>query len=346
MSKIECDDCKNNKKSNTYNNEFFNCITCTSNLCPLCKIKHNKTHIIIDYDSKDIICNIHNESFVSYCNKCKKNICMSCINKHKGHDYISFMNILPDFDKLMNEKIDLRKSIDKLKENINEIIIKLNNVGEILEIYYKIFSDLLYNYENKNRNYELIKSINEINNIKVFKELNEINNNNKLLDKCCNILAIYNKINDNKTNNNKEKRYENGKYVGAFKNGLREGKGIMYYNNGRRYEGDWKNDKYEGKGIEYYVNGYRYEGAFKNNKREAKGIMYYNDGDRYDGDWKSNNREGKGIYYYNKDKSNCNKYEGDYKNNVREGKGTEYYNNGNRYEGGEIFFLRVRTANL
>ena len=28
ISKINCDECKENKKSNTYNNEIFKCITC------------------------------------------------------------------------------------------------------------------------------------------------------------------------------------------------------------------------------------------------------------------------------------------------------------------------------
>ena len=32
----------------------------------------------------------------------------------------------------------------------------------------------------------------------------------------------------------------------------KEGKWIMYFNNGRRYEGDWRNDKREGKGIFYF----------------------------------------------------------------------------------------------
>ena len=40
--------------------------------------------------------------------------------------------------------------------------------------------------------------------------------------------------------------------------GIREGKGIMYYNNGDRYEGDWKNDKKEGKGKYYYKNEFYY----------------------------------------------------------------------------------------
>ena len=99
ISKIICEECKENKMSNTYNNKFYKCNNCKINLCPLCYSTHNKEHNIINYDSKDIICNIHKEVFISYCNKCKINICLSCINKHKEHDCISFVNILPDIDK-------------------------------------------------------------------------------------------------------------------------------------------------------------------------------------------------------------------------------------------------------
>ena len=296
--------------SNTFNNKFYKCNNCKINLCRLCYSKHNKEHNIINYDSKDIICNIHKEVFISYCNECKINICLSCINNHKGHDCISFQNILPDIDK-----------------------IKLNKVSENMEIYYRIYNDILNNYENKNRNYELIKSINEINNINIIKDIKEINNDENINDKCCNILNIYNKMINNKINEKKEKIYKNGKYIGSLKNGLREGKGIMYYNNGNRYEGNFKNDKMEGKGIYYFNNGNRYEGDFKNDKAEGKGIYYYNNGqwkgDRYEGDYKNDKREGKGIFYFN----DGSRYEGDWKNDKKEGKGIFYYNNGDREMG-------------
>ena len=42
-----------------------------------------------------------------------------------------------------------------------------------------------------------------------------------------------------------ELNHEYGKYIGNVHNGLPEGKGIMYFNNGDRYEGDWKNGKPE-----------------------------------------------------------------------------------------------------
>ena len=47
---------------------------------------------------------------------------------------------------------------------------------------------------------------------------------------------------------------------------IREGFGIMRYQNNRVYEGSWQNDKRNGKGYERYANGNKYEGQFVNSK--------------------------------------------------------------------------------
>ena len=75
ITKIICNICKENNKGNTYNNEFYKCITCNNNLCPLCKSMHDKNHKIIGYDKRNIVCNIHNDFYAKYCNECNKNIC-------------------------------------------------------------------------------------------------------------------------------------------------------------------------------------------------------------------------------------------------------------------------------
>ena len=41
-SKIICEICNDINKGDAYNNEFYRCITCNKNICPLCKSKHNK----------------------------------------------------------------------------------------------------------------------------------------------------------------------------------------------------------------------------------------------------------------------------------------------------------------
>lgn len=85
------------------------------------------------------------------------------------------------------------------------------------------------------------------------------------------------KKNENET---QTRIYDDGKYIGKFKNVLKEGKGIYYYNNNDRYEGEFKKDMKDRKEIFYYNNGNKYEGYLKYDKREGKGICYYSNGNR------------------------------------------------------------------
>jgi len=86
ISNIKCNKCTIKNKGNTYNNEFYKCLNCNINICPLCKSTHNNEHNIIKYDDKDILCNKHGVTFFGYCNKCKKNICSNCEEEHDNHE--------------------------------------------------------------------------------------------------------------------------------------------------------------------------------------------------------------------------------------------------------------------
>ena len=69
-------------------------------------------------------------------------------------------------------------------------------------------------------------------------------------------------------------------YIGQFKNYLRNGKGIMYYPNGKiMYEGDYVNDKKEGNGKYILKDGSYYIGQFKNDLRNGRGLFYYSNGE-------------------------------------------------------------------
>ena len=82
--------------------------------------------------------------------------------------------------------------------------------------------------------------------------------------------------------NDQEIKYEDGRYIGQVINGLKEGKGIYYYNNGDKFDGEWKNDK-KFKGALYFnrehFKGDKYKGDFLNDKFGGKGIYFWNDGD-------------------------------------------------------------------
>jgi len=117
QNEIICDNCKVLNKSNTYNNEFYICNTCKIYLCPICKKeKHAKNHNIIRYEEKHYICDKHNKSYISYCMKCKKDICILCEKDHNNHKMITDGLLIPNMDEYNNKLNELRKSIDQLKK--------------------------------------------------------------------------------------------------------------------------------------------------------------------------------------------------------------------------------------
>ena len=214
MSKIICQQCKNQNKKETAFNEFYKCITCGLYLCPLCKTVHDKTHNVINID-KNYICSIHNEPYSKYCLDCRTNSCIQCSNIHKDHKNIYFGDIIPNIDEIKNKLKELRSSIDSFRQNINDIIKKLNNIVDNFEIYYKLNEFMVNNYKSKDRNYEILKNLNEINNCKsVFNALNDINNDNNIKNKLNKIFNIYNLM------NNKEEEKENNEIL--IKNNLDE----------------------------------------------------------------------------------------------------------------------------
>ena len=120
ISKIKCNICNTNNKSNTANNDFYICYSCKINICPLCKLKHDKNHNIINYEQKEYICEIHNENYIKYCDTCKKNICKLCFNQHNKHNIILYDNIIPDIDEITNSLFKLKNTIDIFKSYNND----------------------------------------------------------------------------------------------------------------------------------------------------------------------------------------------------------------------------------
>ena len=163
---------------------------------------------------------------------------------------------------------------------------KINN--SLLEIIQQL-KNIIEDINNKKPKDSLIKNIKDL-----IKSTNQIIENNK-----ANTLSMKknfdNLITENNFNIHRIQIYPDGKYIGEFKNGMRDGKGIFYFNDGARYEGDYKCDKREGKGILYYPNGNIYQGDYKNNKKDGQGIMYYNNGTRAMGNYLNSNPVGKHI---------------------------------------------------
>ena len=180
ISKIICGLCKIKSKAETFENKFYKCFTCNINLCPLCETKHDKKHNILNYDKKDYKCNYHNEKYSKYCFDCNKNICVECQKEHKNHKSIYYGDIIPnDIEKTK----EFSNYIEKLNNNIDLIINKLVKIKDNIKLYFDMNNSYIIN--NKNKNYQTLKNINEFinyNNI-IMEDIKEIVSDNDINNK-------------------------------------------------------------------------------------------------------------------------------------------------------------------
>ena len=149
-------------------------------------------------------------------------------------------------------------------------------------------------------------------------------------------------------------------FEGEYINGLLNGKGKEYYNNGiLKYEGEYTNNLRNGKGKGYYLNGtIHFEGEYLYGKiwniteygmnknvinvfKEGKGYrkQYYQFNNLFcESENISGLKNGKGKEYYNNGKL---KFEGEYINGNRNGKGKIYNKNSNLIFEGEFLYNQL-----
>lgn len=121
-------------------------------------------------------------------------------------------------------------------------------------------------------------------------------------------------------------------YEGEFKNGVIEGKGIMYDLEDRSsyYEGEFKNNRYQGEGKIVYSDGTYYVGPFADGMREGTGKLLNADGSLlYTGAFSGDAIHGKGTYYF----SETDYYIGNFERGLFEGQGKIYADGKLQYDG-------------
>ncbi len=146
------------------------------------------------------------------------------------------MNINENGD-LLNEIVDnLEQIIQYIRDNLNNCKEKNNKINLEEEIDEKVDKKFL----GEKRKYSEIFEDKEND-----KEQCEKNNNKRikskeilieLIKKIESVIIKINNKNNIIKNSNQEKVYSDGKYIGQIMNNLREGNGIMYYNNGDKFE--------------------------------------------------------------------------------------------------------------
>ena len=193
-SKIKCDICKNLNKSMTYNKEFYFCSNCKENICPLCKTNHNKSHIIVKYDQKNYICFKHGDNYALYCKDCKLNLCSACENEHNGHEIVTLGKLFPNKKDLEKKMKELKDNMNKLKEQIKNIVDILNQVNKNMEKYCEIINYLNNSFDIKSKNYEVLKSIQDIDTNYIINDISNIIEEEKITRKFRIIYNIYAKM--------------------------------------------------------------------------------------------------------------------------------------------------------
>ena len=109
------------------------------------------------------------------------------------------MDILPKKEDLIKTKDEIKSTIDKFNSQIRALISILNDVKDKINMYYKIYEDIINNYDNKNRNYEIIYNINQLQNNKIKDELDKIIEYN-IIEKYKYIFNVYQTMNIDEIN--------------------------------------------------------------------------------------------------------------------------------------------------
>ena len=79
-------------------------------------------------------------------------------------------------------------------------------------------------------------------------------------------------------------------YRGQYKNGLKHGAGLIYWENGNTYYGQFSENKVNGIGVMIYKDGSTYSGQWRDDRANGQGIFRDEEGVMYDGQWVDDNR--------------------------------------------------------
>ena len=115
--KFNCAKC--GEIQNKYFQQFYKCLDCSKLIkCSkyYCKkhVNHIKGHKYVKYDEKSFYCLDHRKPFVSYCFKCKKNLCEEC-EKEKGKEgHLINNHRIRSFNKIISKEKPIKEINDEL----------------------------------------------------------------------------------------------------------------------------------------------------------------------------------------------------------------------------------------
>jgi surface protein len=101
--------------------------------------------------------------------------------------------MIPQMDDVRAKMESLRQAIDAYKISVSKIIDKLQKVTNNIEEYYNINNNIIENYENNYRNYEILNNVNGIND-DIKNTLYKICNNLDIMSQTKDVFDLYNKM--------------------------------------------------------------------------------------------------------------------------------------------------------
>ena len=132
-----------------FNHPFFKENETEENIIPKKVENTNENNILINkielnqnnLSQFEMVCQKHLKNFNFYCTDCKRNICELCLDNHKSHKIISFLDIglteneINQFDKLIKEFDINFETFSKIKNGIVKLINKMKLSKENTTIY-------------------------------------------------------------------------------------------------------------------------------------------------------------------------------------------------------------------
>lgn len=105
-------------------------------------------------------------------------------------------------------------------------------------------------------------------------------------------------VKDGKPNGMGVAKYASGnvvRYVGSFVNGMYNGKGTMFFDDGAFLTGMWKNGKLSGKGSNLNADGSLFIGEFSNGVKNGQGLLVFKDNSFVKGNYQDDKMSGRCI---------------------------------------------------
>jgi hypothetical protein len=351
--KLTCNFCKAMIIENS-SNKFYFCKSCYLTYCSNCSYIHEKNntndeeHFLIDVETIDLKCGIHEKEFNSYCLTCNINLCEKCYLKHSNHiiKNLSSEKISDDIYPLVSSayasaqaKIliedeeqknllieNCKNEIDKeditllSQENRMENLSILNVIQVIFKMYNKAKEKDILTYpiienikNNINFNFEKFVYNKNIDIKKNIINFYDFVKKNIIIEKECDIedLSEIHRF-----------HIENEKYINIFEDIIK----IF-----PKYEIKNKEDEIE---TNVLLNFQKciYYGDYNITKKECegRGIQINLNKTHYIGFFSNGKKDNIGIYFFKQDK--C-QYKGFWKNNLMNGYGTYTFSDGSIYEG-------------